>query len=122
VARAGARHRGGAAALRDIASGDVLALASAPRYDLTKLARELATLSTDQRRPLFHRATAAFPPGSTFKIVSSIAYFGPGRLDLDWSTTCEGAYDPKHRAVGKCEATGHLDLLDALARSCNVFF
>ncbi|MFN0054255.1 MAG: peptidoglycan D,D-transpeptidase FtsI family protein [Planctomycetales bacterium] len=123
---------GGAIVALDVRTGAVLAAASAPRFHLGSLvdhdqgAWEEAL--GDTRRPLFHRATEmTLPPGSVFKVVSAVAFLESGRLDPERLFACQGYLDHpdryrcftfRHFGVGH----GEVNLVQALARSCNVYF
>jgi penicillin-binding protein 2 len=123
---------GGAIVALDVRTGAVLAAASAPRFDLRLLVdpepRAWGRILADPHKPLFHRAAEmALPPGSVFKVVSAIAFLQSGSLDPGRSFQCQGYLDdPDHyrclifRNFGA--AHGDITLVDALARSCNVYF
>jgi penicillin-binding protein 2 len=114
---------GGAAVLLDLASGDVLALASAPRFDPNAIAETIGDLAKNPAHPFCHRAVAAVPPGSTFKVVSSFAFFGEGGLALDWTSDCEGALARGQKGFHCDDIHGPgVGLTSALAHSCNIFF
>lgn len=120
IERHGSPGCGGAAVMIDARSGAVLALVSAPRFDPATLGRDFEALQKDPRKPLFHRAGAAVPPGSTFKIITSLALFGshPGALSIHRSFTCVGILHGK-----RCDAThGTVGLSTALEHSCNIFY
>ncbi len=124
--------RGGAIVALDVRTGAVLAAASAPRFDLGLLVdpepAAWQQILADPRKPLFHRAAEmALPPGSVFKVLSAIAFLESGRIDPARKFHCQGFLDdPDHnrcliyRNFGASH--GDLDLVDALARSCNVYF
>src|SRR5947208_3139334 len=68
----------GAAGVVDPNNGDVLAMVSVPSFDPNTFipsikAKDWAALQKDEARPLINRAISTFPPGSTFKIVTSLA-------------------------------------------------
>ena len=123
---------GGSIVALDVRTGAVLAAASGPRFDPAVLVNHdragWREIVDDPRRPLFHRAAEmALPPGSVFKIVSSIGFLESGQLDPEESLTCLGYLDSperyrcytfKHHGVGH----GDVNLVSALARSCNVYF
>ncbi len=123
---------GGAIVALDARTGAVLALASAPRFDLRLLVEPDASAwqrtLTDPRKPLFHRALEmALPPGSVFKVLSAIAFLESGRLDPAREFHCQGYLDDPesyrcliYRNFGASH--GNISLVDALARSCNVYF
>lgn len=118
----------GAVVAIEIATGEVLALASTPAYDLNELSPKL-TFATDaairERGAWLNRATQGlYPPGSTFKLVTAIAALRAGLVTPDTSIYCEG-YHLVGRRVFHCHRrTGHgtESLVDAICDSCNVFF
>src|SRR5207247_9029519 len=68
----------GAAVVVDPNNGDVLAMVSVPSFDPNTFipsitAKDWTALQKDEARPLINRAISTFPPGSTFKIVTSLA-------------------------------------------------
>jgi penicillin-binding protein 2 len=123
---------GGAIVAIDVRTGAVLAAASAPRFDLRAVADRDEALwnkaAADPRNPFFHRACEmALPPGSVFKIVSAAAFLESGRIDPEKEFHCQGYLDEPDRyrcftfrnfGVGH----GDVNLVGALARSCNVYF
>ena len=68
-------RRGGAAVVVGVGSGEVLALASYPTYDISKWDEIYDTLASDDKgAPLFNRAIGGtYAPGSTFKMCTLIA-------------------------------------------------
>jgi penicillin-binding protein 2 len=117
----------GAVAVIAVDTGEVLALASQPGFDLNAVSPVLSP-ETKQRIDAeggwFNRATQGlYPPGSTFKIFTAAAGLRSGALDSDTKLHCSGFHEiGGHRFV--CHtAAGHGDLAlrEALARSCNVF-
>lgn len=123
---------GGAIVALDVRTGAVLAAASAPRFDLKLFAGggsdEWERALADERKPLFHRAAEmALPPGSVFKVASAVAFLESGRLDPEHLFHCQGFLDTPERYrcfTFRNFGVGHGDvaLVDALARSCNVYF
>ena len=123
---------GGAIVAIDARTGAVLAAASAPRFDLGLFAehdgKAWKEALADPRKPLFHRATEmALPPGSVFKVLSAIAFVESGSLDPQREFHCQGYLDDPDR--NRCfifrtfgASHGDINLIDALAQSCNVYF
>ncbi len=117
----------GAAIAIDIPTGEILALASYPRFDPNRFADRV---SADYYRKLqetggeFNRATkGTYPPGSTFKILTAIAGMRSGQLDPDEIFECGYNYDiggrlwPEHDGM----SFGQVDLEKMLRVSCNVY-
>src|SRR5438034_5587325 len=68
----------GAAVVIDPNNGNILAMASVPSFDPNTFipsikAKDWETLRKDEANPLINRAVSAFPPGSTFKVVTTLA-------------------------------------------------
>ena len=139
----------GAAVVLDVASGNLLALASYPTFDVGRFDELYKTLVTDYiNRPLLNRATQfALEPGSTIKPVVGLAAIAEGVISIGGTVECTGylVINGKQEKNGRCwtaqflslvglegirhhrggadpHPTGHLTFSDALQRSCNVFF
>jgi penicillin-binding protein 2 len=122
---------GGAAMVMDITSGEILAAASAPRFDPNWFARGDARVGgplDDARRPLFDRVTKmAIPPGSVFKPLVALALVESRVVDPQAAFRCQGYWEDPDRLrcqIFRQHGVGHGDvnLADALAQSCNVYF
>lgn len=123
---------GGAAVVLDTRTGAVLAMATAPRFDpnlfATSDAAAVAALMSDVAAPLVDRPTQmAIPPGSVFKLVSGAALLADPGFDPRELLTCRGYVEQPDRlrcALFVRQGVGHgpVDLVAALARSCNVYF
>ncbi len=121
----------GSCVITDVNTGDVLALVSYPSYDNNRLANSdnsyLAALNNDYSRPLWNYATQyRCAPGSTYKIVSSVAGLEEGVIDLSSTIQCKGLYDKLNGTTHKCwiypGAHGNLNVEGAISNSCNYFF
>jgi len=120
----------GAAVALDVATGEVLVLASKPDYNLGDFSPHPspATISDiEQRGAWLNRAVnGLYPPGSTFKLVTSVAGMRSGAILPDSSTaTCTGSMLIGGR-IFTCDNGdgdhGEIGLRDAIAESCDVFF
>jgi penicillin-binding protein 2 len=120
----------GAGVFLDPKTGEVLALASAPAFDPNRFADGLTreawqALNADPGRPLHARAIASFyAPGSTFKIVMAIAGLETGTIRPSDALFCAGStviYGHR-RLCWKRGGHGRVELVSALAQSCNVYF
>ncbi|MBR6851092.1 MAG: penicillin-binding protein, partial [Lachnospiraceae bacterium] len=113
-------------------SGEVLALVSYPGYDNNRLANTadsayLAKLTNDKSKPLWNYATQQrTAPGSTFKMVSSIAGVEEGVINLNSVIECTGSFTKLNGTVHNCWISpghhGNLNLTGAIENSCNYFF
>ena len=126
---AGAQVRGAVVAL-DPWTGEVLVCASAPGFNPNAFAHGLTPAQwaqiNDTGHPLLNRVVqAAYPPASTFKVFTSLAALSEGILT---PTTrfdpCYGEYRFGNRAFGcwKDEGHGAVNLLEAFAQSCDVYY
>jgi penicillin-binding protein 2 len=126
-----AGHRGAVVAL-DPNNGDVLALVSLPGFDPTLFGRgitagEYGVLQSDIDRPLFNRALrGTYPPGSTIKPGIALAGLTYHVVDPQARKYCAGSFHlPGSSRMFReyhNEKHGYVDLDDAIARSCDVYF
>lgn len=118
----------GAAVALDVGTGEVLVLATKPDYDLSAFVPRLSSATAadiTSRGAWYKRAIqGAYPPGSSFKILTTIAGFRSGHLTPTSMTNCPGAFY-LGRAKFACHdghAHGDIALNRAIEKSCNVFF
>jgi penicillin-binding protein 2 len=117
----------GAAVVLDCRSGEVLALATSPRFDVRSFQADFPDLAKNPGRPLVNRAIAGtYPMGSTFKAVTATAGLHEGVLTPRTVLVCEGLLNPEspHRFRCHIYPSGHgsIALRTAVQKSCNVFF
>ncbi|MDD5348612.1 MAG: penicillin-binding protein 2 [Chthoniobacteraceae bacterium] len=119
-----------AAVVIDPNNGDILAMASIPSFDPNIFIPSVSlkdwnVLLKDPAVPLVNRAVSGFPPGSTFKIVTSLAGLSKGLANTPF--TCSGSVEYGGRSF-HCWISEHggshgrLTLPDAIKVSCNAFF
>lgn len=116
---------GGAVVAMDVNTGQVLALASYPTFDLTQWNQMYSTWAADEKnKPLFNRAIqGAYQPGSTFKPLTAIAGLEEGVIDGSTIITCNHYYTRFESHTYKCLGYhGPTNVLRALQKSCNIFF
>lgn len=119
----------GALAAIDPSNGEVLALVSNPTYDVNPFlsgisSSQFKALQEDPGKPQVFRAIGgAYAPGSTFKILTSIAAYRAGILRGDTAVYCDGAYHFNAKSKMKCMSShGTVGYTEALTKSCNTFF
>ena len=125
---------GAAAVVVDVNTGEPLALASWPTYDVTTIIENYQELLETPNAPLFNRALmGAYAPGSAFKPCTSIAALSKGIINTEFKVKCQGVFT-KYSAEGyapECwiwnSTKEHLthpeeNVTDALRDSCNYFF
>ena len=125
------KARGGAAVVISIGSGEVLAMASYPTYDLSRFDELYDQLVSDTAgAPLFNRATyGTYAPGSTFKPLTAVAALESDIITPYTSIRDRGIYDYYSSPQPMCwiysqyhSTHGYVDVTEAITVSCNYFF
>jgi penicillin-binding protein 2 len=117
----------GCALVMDPNTGEILAMASFPTFSLYSFVRKdnsvIQGLFRSPQAPLINRAiSAAFPPGSIFKVVVATAALESGKLHASRTFFCPGSFRVGRQEFA-CWNTHHSqNLVNAIAHSCNVFF
>ena len=114
----------------DIHNGEMVAMVSAPSFDLNKLARgidveEWEQLIDHERKPLVNKAMQGlYAPGSTFKMLVALAALEDKLIDPEEKITCTGVYKFAREEFHCWTADGHgpVNMIDALERSCDTYF
>jgi penicillin-binding protein 2 len=124
--------RRGAVVAIDPRNGEVLVLVSTPAYDPNGISagltrKDFRALQEDPDRPLFNRAVrGAYPPGSTIKPVLGLAGLDYDFLNPEERHYCGGFYrlPGKSHRYRDWKPAGHgpMDLHNAIAQSCDVYF
>ena len=123
-------ERGGAAAVIQVGTGEVLAMASYPTYDLETFNQDYDELVKDERLPMFNRATqGGYAPGSTFKLCTSVAALEEGIITPSTIIEDKGIYtyyvDPQPMCwIWRQAHTTHgrINVSQAIVDSCNYFY
>ncbi|MCR5724546.1 MAG: penicillin-binding protein 2 [Treponema sp.] len=123
--------RVGAAIVLRPSNGEVLAMVSYPYYDQNifnndDASAQYANLAKSPNNPLLNRAVnAVYPPASTFKTIMATALLAENAVPSDMTIECKGRIEYGGR-VFNCHihwpGHGWLDLKNALAQSCDVYF
>ncbi len=120
--------RRGAVVVLDVNTGEVLTMASYPRFDPNIFTKPVTEAEWEhlqgKEKPFVNRALQGYPPGSTFKIVTSVAAMGSGQYS-PYSRVGTYAYIwvggirfNEHGSAGY----GYIGFREALAYSSNTFF
>ena len=128
----GDEKRGAGAAVVRVGTGEVLALASYPSYDLASFRRteeNYVAVSSDPQAPLFNRAAEGkYPPGSTLKPFTAMAALLDGKVTLKEKIKDTGSWrypgDEANSYANCWKRSGHgnLNVTGAITNSCNYFF
>ena len=119
-----------AAVVMDVQTGDLLAVGNAPTFDPNKFVRGISVsdygeLTENKYRPLANKAVqGAYPPGSTFKMLVSLAALESGLLSSDETIYCGGYTELGNRRFHCWKRGGHgrVNLEQSLQQSCDVFY
>jgi len=124
-----APYKSGVAIVMDIHTGEVLAFVSTPSYDPNHFVGGIhskiwKSLVADPLSPLINKAIQGlYSPASTFKLVVALAALEQG-IDPNETCTCHGKTTIGGHAFHcyKKEGHGSLNMVSALAKSCDVYF
>ena len=127
--------RGAGLAVVKVGTGEVLALASYPLYDLAAYIQDgeyRAQLNTDESMPLVNRAVSGrYSPGSTYKPLIAVAALEEGVVSLKEKILDPGYWVYPDIVAGTKKWTwycwnrgghGRLNVTQAITASCNTFF
>ncbi len=121
----------GSMVITDPNNGKTLACISYPGYDNNRLANDMdeeyfSELVTDKSSPFYNKATQELTaPGSTYKIVTSVAGVMEGVISEGETINCTGKFedvDPPINCWIYPGMHGPISLANAIQESCNYFF
>jgi penicillin-binding protein 2 len=117
----------GAVIVLDIQSGEVLALVSKPGFDPNLFAKAIShkewqRLLKEEKNPFHNRALTAFPPGSTFKVVTALAALEEKLVASAKQFFCQGYIQIGRRTFNDWKPHGQISFFDAIVQSCDVVF
>ena len=126
----GTDAEGGAVVMLDVKTGAVLASASYPTFNLSTFSKDYSELVKDKYSPMFNRALMqAYPPGSIYKMSTSIAALNDGIITRYTTVEDKGIYEYYEDYQPACylytashQTHGVINCRQALAVSCNYFF
>ncbi|WP_347266349.1 penicillin-binding protein 2 [Paracoccus sp. (in: a-proteobacteria)] len=119
-----------AAVVIDVTNGDILAISSSPVFDPNKFVRGISgpdyrALMNHDHRPLADKTVqGAYPPGSTFKMVTLLAGLESGVINPGSRFYCPGSLQVAGRRFHCWSRGGHgtVNTVQSLERSCDVFY
>jgi penicillin-binding protein 2 len=121
--------QGAAVVVMEVKTGDILAMASYPTFNLATFNEDYEALSQDKLKPMYNRALqGAYPPGSTFKMAPLIAAMNNGIINAESEIEDKGLFtelDFNRSCLlwSNTRAThGFITAAEALECSCNYFF
>ena len=118
------------AVVMDVETGDILSIASAPSFDPNLFVRGISVadysiLRDNDHRPLASKTVQdAYPPGSTFEMVTALAGLEAGVITSNDTAYCPGHFEVGGRRFHCWKRGGHgsMDLISSLRHSCDVYY
>lgn len=119
-------NRDGAVVVIEVETGKILGMVSKPDFDPNTIEDKWEQIVEDNdNAPLLNRATQGlYPPGSTFKVITTLEYLREQGLTADYSFDCEGEVTVNGTQIHCAGNTAHgeVNLESAFAKSCNTTF
>ncbi len=113
----------GAIVVMDVKTGGILAMASAPGYDLNEMLEDYSAVLNTEGNPLYNRATdGLYRPGSVMKTITAIAALSEGIITPDSLYNCNREYNFIDIIVNCTGRHGNIGVVKAIEKSCNIFF
>ena len=114
----------------DLRDGDLVAIASAPTFDPNLFVRGISVkdwtdLNENKYRPLAAKAVqGAYPPGSTFKMITALAALEDGVVSVDETVNCRGWVEGFGTRFHCWKRGGHgnMNLHESLKQSCDCYY
>lgn len=117
----------GAVIVTEPTTGKILAMVSKPDFDPNTILDDWKSIIEDEDSSiLVNRVTQGlYPPGSTFKILTSLEYIKENANDYeDYEYECNGSFTNDDSTIRCYHGTKHgdVDFLTSFAKSCNTSF
>lgn len=122
------QNKKGAIVAIEPATGEILALISAPTYDPNlmvgrNLRRNYPKLLTDPNKPMYNRAIMdGYPPGSTFKVMNALIGQQEGVVFNHTMVPCNGGFRISAKHTVGCHGHPTADLKFSIQTSCNAYY
>ncbi|MBW1835462.1 MAG: penicillin-binding protein 2 [Deltaproteobacteria bacterium] len=124
------KGKAGAVVAMEPSTGKILILASSPSFNQNAFVngltqKEWNALISNPMKPMINKALQAeYPPASTYKIITALAGLEEGVIDEETTMYCPGHYKYGNRIYRCWKKGGHgtVNVVGALAESCDVFF
>jgi penicillin-binding protein 2 len=125
-----AGEKSGAVVAMEVKTGRILAAVSSPTIHINDFVGGISiakwqALLDNPKHPLIDKVVqAAYPPGSTYKMVTALAGLAKGVIDEDTVFYCPGHYSFGNRRYRCWKHSGHgpVNLIKAIGESCDVYF
>lgn len=113
----------GAVAVLDVDTGEILASASYPSYDITGYFENYNDLLKADGSPLINRVLqSTYEPGSTMKLSTAIAGLEESAIDTETKFNCNSIFQYYDVTFSCLDSHGNFNVISAIEESCNIFF
>lgn len=115
----------GAVIVMEPATGKILAMVSKPDFDPNQISANWDTIVNSDSSVLLNRATQGlYPPGSTFKILTTLEYMRENPAYDQYQYDCDGSFTASGATIHCYNNKAHGDesLMDSFAHSCNASY
>lgn len=113
----------GAVAVIDVDTGEVLASASYPSYNLSEYFEKYNELLKADGSPLINRVLqSTYEPGSTMKLSIALAGLEENVIDSESKFYCDSEFQYYDVRFSCLDAHGNLDVIKGIEKSCNIYF
>ena len=113
----------GAVAVIDVDTGEVLASASYPSYNLSEYFEKYNELLKADGSPLINRVLqSTYEPGSTMKLSTALAGLEENVIDSESEFYCDSEFQYYDVRFSCLDAHGNLDVVTGIEKSCNIYF
>lgn len=113
----------GSAVVLKVDTGEVLAAATYPSYNVESYNKNYEKLAKNTSAPLWNRAfLSTYTPGSTMKPAIAIAGLEEGVITEEDGTYCNSTFKYSDITLGCTNAHGFTNVVTAIYHSCNIFF
>lgn len=113
----------GAAVVINPKTGEIYSMVSLPDFNISKLNENWNQIIENKNSPFLNRATSGlYPPGSSFKLVTTLGLLENPNLDYNYNCTGSTTIDGYTLKDYSDKGHGEVNLSKALAKSCNTYF
>ncbi len=124
------KDKAGAIVAIDTNTGEILAIASSPAFNQNDFVKSMShnkwrSLIQNKLNPMVNKAIQGeYPPGSVYKIITAAAALEEGIINPKTKFRCSGKlkYGNRRYRCWKKKGHGYINVEDAIAESCDVFF
>lgn len=112
----------GAVVVYNYKTGEIICMASTPTYDPMNVPEDIDTNDIYEGAYINRTVSAAYAPGSTFKLITAAAALENMDNAEDREYDCTGSTNIGGKDINCYDISGHIDMKDALKNSCNAYF